>query len=94
MSEEHFSNIIDSTRNSAPGPDAIPYIAWRKADERTRRILYRGYVFLLEDDVGSSWTEERNDAFLVFLDKIGTPGAKKPKDTIGLSLSNTVTPPH
>ena len=41
LSEEEFLEVIVRTGNSAPGPDGIPYRAWRNVDGATNYHLNR-----------------------------------------------------
>jgi len=91
LSFEQFSEMIQSTSNSAPGPDGIPFAVWRCCPELFREALYTMYVELLD---GRQLPDEFNYSFLALTAKGNQPNdaelvARAAIDTRPLSLSNT-----
>lgn len=86
-----FDTTINCTNNSAPGPDGIPYIAWRASPVWVRQLLYRAFIHLMS---GRNLPEDFNHAFLWLLPKGDDPADSRrclrhPRDTRPLSGSNT-----
>ena len=44
LSCEEFYSIIDAMSNSAPGPDGIPYLAYKHGPVEIRASLYNAYL--------------------------------------------------
>lgn len=89
---EQFVTVVHNTRDTAPGPDGLPYSAWTNAGVSVLRVLYEAYLWLLSGSVYREWHAELNDSIMVFLDKLAKTEDKAPrgpKDTRALSLSNT-----
>ena len=86
-----FANITKRTINSAPGPDGIPFHAWKAAGEEHVRVLYNIYCELLE---GAPLPKDLNHAFLALIPKGDEEGddvlvTRTPCNLRPLSLSNT-----
>jgi hypothetical protein len=89
--EEDFAHVLNHLKDSAPGPDGIPYSAWANADSRIGAAL-RGafYEFLSHPEL----PENFNHGNLVFLPKGSAEGdhlqlRRRPEETRPIMLSNT-----
>jgi hypothetical protein len=88
-----FGELVAKPRDGAPGPDGIPYGAWRLAGQGIFDVLFRAYEAFLE---GTPLPEGFNHSLMVFIPKgeeesdrgtvARTPGSTRP-----ISLSNTVS---
>ena len=54
---DDMSKTIKHTGKSAPGPDGIPYLAWRLLGDLARDVLHRAAIFMYENDIGASLEE-------------------------------------
>jgi hypothetical protein len=92
ISEESFANVLSSTGSSAPGPDGVPYGAWRHANQDCRDVLFR---LLRGALLGSTALPEQfNHSHLVFIPKDDVVGddlilGRTAHDLRPLNLSNT-----
>ena len=67
-----FVKAIRSSNNSSPGPDGIPFGAWRSLDRFAAAILWGAYEELSaagNDDILSYCYPEFNESLMVFLPK-------------------------
>ena len=69
---------VRRSNNSSPGPDGIPYAAWRRMGEEGFDVLYAAAQEIVDDD--SCWRASRkypnfNESTLLFL-------PKKPIDSV------------
>ena len=55
--KDSMSKNIGRTGKSAPGPDGIPYLAWRLLGDLASDVLYRAAMFMYENDIGASLEE-------------------------------------
>eukprot|EP00959_Pyramimonas_sp_CCMP1952_P238925 4992951-Pyramimonas_sp.AAC.1 len=72
LKKAHFVKAILTSNNSAPGPDGIPFIAWRRCAKFSASILLDVARFLGEvgpEGVDAKLTEEFNHSLLFFLPK-------------------------
>lgn len=90
---EKFGAIVAATHDTAPGPDGLPYSAWKHAGSAPLRVLYDVYLHLL--DTGELPTGF-NHSILTFIPKGPSPGddndddlSRSPKQTRPLSLGST-----
>ena len=67
--EEHVAAAIKYSNNSAPGPDGIPYLAWRRASELALPVLLEAVEHLHDDRTKHSLPYLFNEAFLACLPK-------------------------
>ena len=86
-----FRELVCRPRDGAPGPDGIPYGAWRRAGLPIMDVLFDAYAAFLG---GEALPEGFNNCLLVFIPKgeeIGDRGtvARSPGLTRPISLSNT-----
>jgi hypothetical protein len=67
IAHETFAKAIDATGSSAPGPDGIPYAAWRHANQDCHDVLFR----LLDDTLTlpNSLPSHFNHSHLIFIPK-------------------------
>ena len=91
LEEDEFLKVINATGDTTPGPDGIPYAAWRGAPREVQRILFRCYLRWMEGDPVPS---DFNFAFLALIPKGSQEEdsrliARTPEDTRPLSLSNS-----
>jgi hypothetical protein len=80
-------------RDGAPGPDGLPYAAWRLAGVGIIDVLYESYEAFMN---GASLPPGFNDCLMVFIPKGEEAGdrgtvARTPAATRPISLSNTVS---
>jgi exonuclease III len=92
ISGETFANVLTSTGSSSPGPDGVPYGAWRHANQDCHEVLFR----LLNDTLTNpnALPEQFNHSHLVFIPKGGDIGedlvlGRTAHDLRPLNLSNT-----
>ena len=86
-----FRELVARPRDSAPGPDGIPYAAWRNAGTCISDVLFNAYAAFMD---GVPLPEGFNECILAFIPKgdevsdtavvARTPGLTRP-----ISLSNT-----
>lgn len=91
LTEEEFIKVIRSTGDTAPGPDGVPYAAWREAPKALLQTLYKAYVAWIQ---GGDVPDDFNFAYLTMIPKgeheedrkliAREPGYMRP-----LSLSNS-----
>ena len=91
ITEDEFNEICDRTANSAPGPDGVPYAAWRAASRTVRHYLYLILLALLN---GSACIPGFNHSKLVFIPKSASSSSSssvdaRPDELRPLNLSNT-----
>jgi len=55
--KEDMSKTIKHTGKSAPGPDGIPYLAWRLLGDLARDVLFRAAIDMSDNDIGGSLEE-------------------------------------
>ena len=104
VKQEHVDKAIRISGNSAPGPDGIPYTAWRRAGLLGRGALFEAIKELMHEQGltklreayagGSDKVHDFNDAAMVFLPKkpVGIVEGKPVYDannTRPLSIVNT-----
>ncbi len=93
IDREAFRELVARPREGAPGPDGIPYSAWRLAGTVFMDILFEAYeAFML----GQALPEDFNECLMVFIPKGDEPGdrgtvARSPGMTRPISLSNTAS---
>ena len=84
--EEYFCDLIKSKKHSAPGPDGLPYGAY-KVNETIMKNMYLLYAFWIK---GSLLPKHSNIAYLWLLPKGDNPSpCRAPADMRPLSGSNT-----
>jgi hypothetical protein len=86
-----FHEVMAKPRDSAPGPDGIPYGAWRAAGTFMYDVMFEAFVAFTS---GSSLPAQFNDCNLAFIPKGDNPEdfhlvARSPSTTRPISLSNT-----
>ena len=91
LSRELFHELVARPRDGAPGPDGIPYAAWRLAGIPFMDILFEAYTAFIE---GHSLPNKFNECLLVFIPKgediiDNNLVARSPGLTRPISLSNT-----
>ena len=72
LKRKHIKKALQLSNNSAPGPDGVPYAAWRRLGDTAVDILYDAFGELCGEDA-----EERlqvdcpnfNESLLIFLPK-------------------------
>jgi hypothetical protein len=88
-----FGELVARPRDGAPGPDGIPYSAWRCAGDPLLDVLFNAYEAFLQ---GTPLPEGFNNSLMVFIPKgeeesdRGTV-ARVPGSTRPISLSNTAS---
>jgi hypothetical protein len=93
LDKTQFREIVARPREGAPGPDGIPYSAWRLAGTALMDVLFEAYDAFMN---GDSLPEDFNECLLVFIPKgeeVGDLGtvARAPGLTRPISLSNTAS---
>ena len=92
LSFKELSHLIDRARDSASGPDGIPYAAWRFAHTEMKSILHAAYLTWLDTgnlphgfNLAYLWLLPKSD------DERDASGClqRDPADTRPLSGSNT-----
>ena len=91
IEREHVLQAIKSAKNTAPGPDGVPYAAYKDSDVAAR-ILHNATTALTDDTVMTP--DDLNEAFLACLPKKperreGDLDVFKAKGTRPLSIGNT-----
>jgi exonuclease III len=86
-----FYELMAKPRDSAPGPDGIPYGAWRAAGTILYDVMFEAFVAFTS---GSPLPPQFNDCNLAFIPKGDNPEdfhlvARSPSTTRPISLSNT-----
>ena len=80
---DEFMECLSGLRDSAPGPDGIPYSAWLYSTTSTHHLLYDLYIdFITTGHLPPSF----NHSNLVFLPKGSNPAAST---TVSKHASNT-----
>ena len=64
---EEFVECVQNTRDTAPGPDGIPFAAWRSEVPAFHRVLYDIYLHWL---YGGDLIDNFNEAWLVFWQRV------------------------
>ena len=77
LEKRHIAKAIQQSNTSAPGPDGIPYAAWRQLGDLAVDVLYEAFQDFSGDDFEVKMTSEYpdfNESLLVFLPKkaVGT----------------------
>ncbi|CAK0833933.1 unnamed protein product, partial [Prorocentrum cordatum] len=91
ISFDDFSKLLSGFTDSAPGPDGVPYGAWRHAPEWCQRVLYSALLSWL---AGAPLPRDANYAWLALLAKghdlaSGPAGFRTVPDARPLSLGNS-----
>ena len=91
LGEDEFAKVLSKTGDTAPGPDGIPYAAWRGAPKEVTKLLFQAYTSWIQ---GAEVPDDFNFAFLVLIPKGDHTEdhqlvARAPGDTRPLSLSNS-----
>jgi endonuclease/exonuclease/phosphatase family metal-dependent hydrolase len=87
-----FIDIALRARDSAPGPDGLPYSAWSNADPRTLNLIFDAYSELV---AGRPLPEGFNRSLMVLIPKGELDGdhlaiARAPEATRPITLSNSI----
>ena len=93
IDKAQFRELVARPREGAPGPDGIPYAAWRLAGTDLMDVLYDAFVSFMN---GDPLPADFNECLLVFIPKGDEPGdrgtvARSPGMTRPISLSNTAS---
>jgi hypothetical protein len=91
VDREGFHEVMAKPRDSAPGPDGIPFGAWRAAGSALYDVMYEAFISFTN---GAPLPEHFNDCNLAFIPKGDSPAdqhlvARTPSTTRPISLSNT-----
>jgi hypothetical protein len=91
IDRQGFGEIMARPRDSAPGPDGIPFAAWRAAGAELYDVMYDAYDSFIH---GEELPEKFNECNLAFIPKGEdindiTLVARSPSTTRPISLSNT-----
>jgi hypothetical protein len=92
LEKDDFLQILQRARDSAPGPDGLPYSAWSNAPTHILDELYTMYTDLLS---GVELPADFNRCFLACIPKGDAVGdhigiARKPDSTRPIAMSNAV----
>jgi hypothetical protein len=92
LEKEDFLHILHRARDSAPGPDGLPYSAWSGASRHVQDDLYTMYTDIMN---GSELPPGFNRCFLACIPKGDAPGdhigvARTPDSTRPIAMSNAV----
>ena len=82
---EEFEATLRNTNDTSPGPDGLPYCAWRNAPAAAVRILYEGYRTWIRDGL---LPNDFNFSFLAVL-----PKGSESDDSAGISRAPDATRP-
>ena len=83
---DHFCVLLKHMRDSAPGPDGLPYSAWARAPACVKQLLFVAYsAFLRGEDLSCGF----NHAFMAILPK----GERRGAEAIVLPLAEELLPP-
>ena len=63
---EELQTFVERTRNSAPGPDGIPYAAWKFLGSYGMETLYRVTQELIKSECQAQFV---NESLTIFLPK-------------------------
>jgi endonuclease/exonuclease/phosphatase family metal-dependent hydrolase len=90
VDREGFHEVMAKPRDSAPGPDGIPFGAWRAAGVPLYDVMYEAFIAFSD---GAPLPEQFNDCNLAFIPKGDNPTdqhlvARTPNTTRPISLSN------
>ena len=85
ISFDDFDRLLRRMKDSAPGPDGIPYSAWAHSSSEVRKWLFEAYLRWIQ---GSALPEKFNHSYLVFL-----PKGEEDNDAIGISRTPANTRP-
>ena len=95
---QDVQQAIDRSPATAPGPDGIPFVAWRRLGPVAAAVLHEAYGQLASaegQEAISRHLPDYNESLMVFLPK-GPSGVDgrgvphyRPSDTRPLNLSNT-----
>ena len=72
LSKKHINRAIRHSNNSAPGPDGIPFLAWRRAKDLSTQILYDAAQVMFSEtgpDATAADYGYLNNSLLLFLPK-------------------------
>jgi hypothetical protein len=89
--KEGFFEVMAKPRDSAPGPDGIPFGAWRAAGPKLFDVMFNAFSSFMQ---GAPLPEGFNECNLAFIPKGEDPNdahlvARTPNTTRPISLSNT-----
>jgi hypothetical protein len=91
LDQAQFMKVIASTADTAPGPDGVPYAAWRNAPKEVLQILFDVYKLWIQ---GGEVPDDFNYSYLALIPKGSHDDdprllARAPGETRPLSLSNS-----
>ena len=95
VDKEHIKQAITIAKESAPGPDGIPYRAWKKLGDLAVDVLHDVAIFMKRNDSVQFLPEDFTQAFLCCLPKKVSGNCAvhgdfyDPQNTRPLSLVNT-----
>ena len=69
ISRQHVAKAVTAARESSPGPDGIPYKAWKVLGHLSIDVLFDAAKFLQRQDSLQYLPDNLNQAFLVCLPK-------------------------
>ena len=69
LDKKHVAQAIKIAKESSPGPDGIPYKAWKKLGDLGVDVLYAAACFMQRSDAVQYLPEDFNHAFLCCLPK-------------------------
>ena len=72
LTRRHIRTALSTSNNSAPGPDGLPYAAWRRIGDIAVDTLYEAFRDLCGEDAEGSLTDDYpgfNESLLIFLPK-------------------------
>lgn len=58
LSFEDFLQVVSGRKDSAPGPDSLPYSAWKNASLSILRVIYDAYCLWLQGTPLPKWFNE------------------------------------
>ena len=95
VDKEHIKQAIAIAKESAPGPDGIPYKAWKKLGDTAVEVLHDVAIFMKRSDSVQFLPKDFNQVFLCCLPKKVSGKCSvhgdfyDPQNTRPLSLVNT-----
>jgi len=76
LARDHIKTALDRSNNSSPGPDGVPYLAWRRLASEAIEVLFEAAEYMFDPanaDTFQSIYEDFNASLLMYLPKKRPP---------------------